>query len=207
MITKGRSSTMRHMSRTHSCAGFEDRTPRTRDTDAHFFSSCAHTTHHQRTCVGSKPDSQGHVDCLPPRTNQKSLIRVMFRGTLLESRFSSFCSTPLPALLNASMRQKPCSTPQGGLILGRLAEQSPLTFLCRQGNFDDSVNELDMSRFQHLRHLLDHGSLSWHHNGSIHDLVDELDSWSFHHLLHLISGHLSSLHNRHIHRIVCELDL
>ena len=83
---------MRHMSRTHSCAGFDDRTPRTRDTDAHFFSSCTHTTHHQRTWVGSKPNGQGHVDFLPPRTTQKSLVRVMFRGTLLELRFSSFCS-------------------------------------------------------------------------------------------------------------------
>ena len=60
----------------------------------------------------------------------------MFHGTLLESQFSSpspfssFCSTPLLAqtsLLNASISQKPCATLQGRLILGRLAEQSPLT--------------------------------------------------------------------------------
>ena len=95
------------------------------------FFSC---TRDQRTCVGSRPNGQGHVDCLSPCAHQKPLIRLMFRGTLLDSQlsspspFSSFCFTPLLAqtpLLNASMSQRPCATPQGGLNLGRLAEQSP----------------------------------------------------------------------------------
>ena len=33
--------------------------------------------------------AQGRVDCLSPRPHQKSLIRLMFRGTLFESQFSS----------------------------------------------------------------------------------------------------------------------
>ena len=46
--------------------------------------------------------------------------------------FSSFCSAPPPTqtlLLKTSLSQKPCATPQGqgGLLFGRLAEQSPLT--------------------------------------------------------------------------------
>ena len=97
------------------------------------FFSC---TRNQRTCVGSRPDGQGHVDCLSPRAHPKSFIRPMFHGTLLESQFSSpspfssFCSSQLPAqtsLLNASISQKPCATLQGRLILGWLAEQSPPT--------------------------------------------------------------------------------
>ena len=58
---------------------------RTRGTDAYFF-SC---TRDQRTCVGSRLDGQGHVDCLSPRAHQKSLILPVFRGTLHESQFSS----------------------------------------------------------------------------------------------------------------------
>ena len=87
---------------THATGG-KDRTPRPRDADAHFFSWCAHATHHQRTYVGSRLNGQGHVDCLSLRAHQKPLIRLMFRGTLLESQFSStspfssFCSTPLLA--------------------------------------------------------------------------------------------------------------
>ena len=62
-----------------------------------------------RTCdtpsthVGSRPNGQGHVDCLSPRAHQKSSVRVVFRCALLESQFSSpnqfssFCSTPPPA--------------------------------------------------------------------------------------------------------------
>ena len=74
-----------------------------------FLFSC---TRDHRRCVGSRPNGQGRVDCLSPRAHQKSLIRLMFRGTLLESQFSSpspcssFCSTPLLAqtpLLNTSM--------------------------------------------------------------------------------------------------------
>ena len=34
--------------------------------------------------------------------------------------------------LNTSMSQKPCATPQGGLNLGRLAQQSPLTWAQRK---------------------------------------------------------------------------
>ena len=93
----------------------------------------------------------------------------MFRCALLESQFSSpspfssFCSTPLLAqtpLLNASLSQKPCAAPQGGLILGRLAEQSPLAgyepnslieassehtpinFPSRKDSFDTDFNDL-----------------------------------------------------------------
>ena len=62
--------------------------------------------------------------------------QIMFRGSLLESQFSSplpftsFCSTPLPAqtpLLDMGMRQNPFGTPQLGLLFGRLPEQSPPT--------------------------------------------------------------------------------
>ena len=69
-------------------------------------------TRDQGTCVGSRPNGQGHVDDLSLCTHQKSLIRRMFRGTLLESQFSSaspfspFCSAPLPAqtlLLNTAI--------------------------------------------------------------------------------------------------------
>ena len=83
------------------------------------FVSC---TRDQRTCAGSRPNSQGHVDYLSPRAHQKSLIRLMFRGTSLESQFSSpnpfssFCSAPPPAqtsLLNTGMSKNPCVTPQG----------------------------------------------------------------------------------------------
>ena len=97
------------------------------------FFSC---TRDQRTCVGSTPNGQGHVDCLSPLAQQKSLIRSMFRGTLLESQFSSpnpfssFCSTPPPtqtSLLNTGMSMTPCVTPKGGLLFGRMAGQSPLT--------------------------------------------------------------------------------
>ena len=63
-------------------------------------------------------------------------FRSMFRGTLLESQFSSpnpfssFCSTPPPtqtSLLNTGMSMTPCVTPKGGLLFGRMAGQSPLT--------------------------------------------------------------------------------
>ena len=95
------------------------------------------------------------MDCLSPRAHQKSLISLMFRGTLLESQFSSrsplssFCSTPLLARTPpriTSMSQKPCATPQGGLILGRMAEVSsehtPINFPSRKDSFDTDFNDL-----------------------------------------------------------------
>ena len=99
------------------------------------FFSC---TRDHRTCVGSRPNGQGHEDCLSPRAHQQSLIRLMCRGTLHESQFSSpdpfssFCSTPPPAqtsLLFTGMSVNTCVSLQGGLLFGRMAEQSPLILL------------------------------------------------------------------------------
>ena len=75
---------------------------------------------------------------------KKSVGHLVFHGTLLEPQFSSaslssvFLSTLFPtstpnpmsttSLLNSSTGSNPCATPQGGLLFGRLAEQSPLTF-------------------------------------------------------------------------------
>ena len=140
----------------------EDSTPRRRRK----FFSC---TRDQRTCVGSRPNGQGHVDCLSPRAHQKSLIRHMFRGILLESQFSSpssfssFCSIPPPAqtpLLNTSISQKPCATSQGGLLFGRLAEHSPLAgyepnSLIEFGSEHTPINFL--SRKARLQRSRDHG--------------------------------------------------
>ena len=106
------------------------RTHRTRGTDAYFF-SC---TRYQRTCVGSRPSGQGHVDCLSPRAHQKSLIRIMFRqnarvtvlfalSVLIILLYTTSCTD---TLLNTSMSLKPCGPPQGDLLVGRLAEQSLL---------------------------------------------------------------------------------
>ena len=109
----------------------EDSTPRTRDTDAHFFSCCLHAKHHQRTCIGSRPHGQGHVECLSPRAHPKSLIRLMFSGKFVELQislpnpFRSFCSTPplsQTSKLNARMSMNPCVTPQGGLLFARMDE-------------------------------------------------------------------------------------
>ena len=69
-----------------------------RDTDAHFFSCPAHVTD-QQTHMRL---AQGYVDCLSPHAHPKSLIRLLFRCTSLESHFSSptpfssFRSTLLP---------------------------------------------------------------------------------------------------------------
>ena len=74
--------------------------------------------------------------CFSLRAHQKSLIRLMFRGTSLESQFSSpspfssFRYTPRLAqtsLLNTGMSRKPCATPQGCLLFGGMAEQRSLT--------------------------------------------------------------------------------
>ena len=110
-----------------------------RDTDAHFFSCPAHVTDHQT----HMRLAQGYVDCLSPHAHPKSLIRLMFRCTSLESHFSSptpfslFRSTLFPtqtpdsiippSLLNSSTSPKPCATPQGSLQFGRLVVQNPLT--------------------------------------------------------------------------------
>ena len=106
------------------------------DTDAHFFSCHAHVTDHQT----HRRLAEGYVDCLSPRAHQKSLIRLMFRCTLLESPssspnpFSSFCSTPFltqtpdsispPFLLYSSTSPKPCATPQGSLQFGQAKVQT-----------------------------------------------------------------------------------
>ena len=72
------------------------------------FFSC---TRDQPTCSGSRPSGQLHVDCLSPRAHQKPVTRLMFRGTLLESPFSSpspfssFCSTPLSKTMHYSARR------------------------------------------------------------------------------------------------------
>ena len=112
--------------------GCEDSTPRTRDTDAHFFSCCAHVTVRAGHVINAHALAQGHVDCLSLRAHQKSLVRLMLRRTLLDvpDRFPSFCSTPPPtqsSLLNTGMSMNRCATPSGSLFFGRVAEQSLLT--------------------------------------------------------------------------------
>ena len=54
-----------------------------RDTDAHFLSCLAHVTDHLTHM------RLAHVDCFVPRATQKSLVHLMFHGTLFESQFSS----------------------------------------------------------------------------------------------------------------------
>ena len=112
----------------------EDRTPRRthRTRGAHSYFSHTNVTRDQRTYVGS--NMRGIAPCLSKVIFSSS----MFHGTLLDPHmsphfstpFSTQFSTPFPAptpLLNTSMIRSPCATPQGGLILGRLAEPSPLT--------------------------------------------------------------------------------
>ena len=67
-----------------------------------------------------------------PRAHQKSLVGLMFRRTRLEvpDPFPSFCSTPHPtqsSMLMTEMSMNPCASPPGGVLFGRIAEQSPLT--------------------------------------------------------------------------------
>ena len=111
----------------------------------------------------------------------------MFRGAPLKSQFpspspfSSFCSTPLPAqtpLLNTSMCQKPRTTPQEGLILGRLAEQSlltgyelnslvevssehtPINFPSRKDSFDTDSNDLATTVASEVTDAIEVGQLT-----------------------------------------------
>ena len=92
-------------------------------------------TRDQRTCVGSRPNAQGHVDYFASRCSSKPLSRRMFRGITLQLQSSSpnpsssFRSTPLPAKTTAELETEDESppTPQGGLLFGRMAEQSFLT--------------------------------------------------------------------------------
>ena len=66
-------------------------------------------------------------------------ISSMLHRAMFDALLSSFLPTPFqklppnpmstPPLLNSSTSPKPCATPQGGLLFGHLAEQSPLTGL------------------------------------------------------------------------------
>ena len=122
--------------------GGEDSTPRTRDTDAHV-SRVAHMRHIINAHSLAQDPTVKHMWIVCPRAHQKPLMRLMFRGTLLESQFSSpnpyssFCCTPPPvqtSLLNTGMSMNPCVTPQGGHLFGRTAEQSPLSNRRRGGS-------------------------------------------------------------------------
>ena len=84
----------------------------------------------------SADKAQGHLDYFSPRLLKSHSISSRFRGTLLNAPFTSPSSVPFPtlapspmttpSLLFPSTSSTPAS-PQGGMLFGRLAEQSPLT--------------------------------------------------------------------------------
>ena len=65
----------------------------------------------ESTCADSRPNGQGHVDCLTPRAPQNSFIRFMFRDTLLESQFSS--SNPFSSFYSTSLSKQKSSIIKG----------------------------------------------------------------------------------------------
>ena len=99
-------------------------------------------------------------------------LRALIKSHSFVSCFVVHCLSHGSHLLlyTTSVRQKPCSTLQGGLILGRLAEQSPLTFMCRQRNFDDSVNNWTCRDSNVFGTFWIMGVCHGITNGSIHDL-------------------------------------
>ena len=145
----------------------EDSTPRTRDIDDTFSS-----------CVASRPNGQRHVDCLSPRAHQKLFVRLMFRGTLLESQFSSasyssFCSTPPPtqtSLLNMGrFKKKTCDSARRSPLLPggrtepphRLWAQFP--HRSQQGAHADQL-PFEKEQLQHrLQRSRDHGGYIRNH--------------------------------------------
>ena len=110
-----------------------------------FFFSEQNTHLRRRTCDtrayflvrgSSANKGQGHLDCFSPRFLEIHSISFMFHGTLLDAPFTSPWSVPFPTLAQSPMTTPSLlfpstssipASPQGGMLLGRLAEQSPLT--------------------------------------------------------------------------------
>ena len=103
----------------------------------------AHVTHtHIFSCVAQVPTRvKGHLDCFSPRFLKSHSISFVFHGTLLDAPFTSPWSIPFPTLAPSPMTTPSLlfpstssipASPQGGMLHGRLAEQSPFsrTTLC-----------------------------------------------------------------------------
>ena len=105
----------------------QDRTPRTRATDAHFFSCCLHAKHHQRTRVGSRVWS---VCLCAPIISHSFVSCSVVHFLMFQIRSFRSPSAPLPtqpSVLQAGTGMNTFANPRSGLLFGRMAEHSHLT--------------------------------------------------------------------------------
>ena len=121
-------------------ARVEESTTRTRDTDAHFFSCCAHVTVAQDTpSTHMRWLKNMWIVCFRVLIKSRSFVLcsvVHFLTYMIRSHHTAPHHLLQTSLLNAGMSMNPCASPQGGLFFGRMAEQSPLTRVGDRGFVD-----------------------------------------------------------------------
>ena len=154
------------ISRTDATGG-EDSTPRTRDTDAHF-SRVAHMRH----IINAHPLAQDRtvknmwIVGLCVLIKRHSFVSCFVVRYLSHSSLRPIRSTPpltQTSLANMGMSMTPCVTPQGGLLFGRMAEQSltsnePKSFTEVSSEHTADQYLIEQEQLQHrLQRSRDHG--------------------------------------------------